>query len=90
VVVEGMLAGRPVIAARAGGLPEIIENGVSGILITPESPNELTEALRLVFSDAVAAATMAENGQGRARACFSDERMRREIEQNVGEILLAS
>jgi len=35
VVVEGMLARRPVIATRTGGVPEIIEDGVSGILITP-------------------------------------------------------
>jgi glycosyltransferase involved in cell wall biosynthesis len=90
VVVEGMLAGRPVIAARAGGVPEIIENGVSGILITPGSSNELAEALRRIFSDPVAAAKMAANGQGRARACFSDERMLREIAQHVSEISLVS
>ena len=90
VVVEGMLAGRPVIAAHAGGVPEIIENGVSGILITPGSSNELAEALRRIFSDPVAAAKMAANGQARARACFSDERMLREIAQHVSEISLVS
>jgi glycosyltransferase involved in cell wall biosynthesis len=90
VVVEGMLALRPVIATCAGGVPEIIENGVSGILITPGSPNELAEALRGVFSNPVAAAEMAANGQARALACFSDERMLREIEQHVSEISPAS
>jgi glycosyltransferase involved in cell wall biosynthesis len=90
VVVEGMLAGRPVIAARAGGVPEIIENGVSGILITPGSPDELAEALRRIFSNAVAAAEMAAKGQARALACFSDKRMLSEIEQHVSEISPAS
>ena len=90
VVVEGMLARRPVIATRAGGIPEIIENGVSGILITPGSPDELAEALRRIFSDPVAAAEMAANGQARALACFSDKRMLSEIEQHVSKIAFAS
>ena len=90
VIVEGMLAGRPVIATRAGGIPEIIEDGVSGILITPGSPDELAEALRRIFSDPVAAARMAASGQARALAFFSDERMLREIEQHVSETSLTS
>jgi glycosyltransferase involved in cell wall biosynthesis len=90
VVVEGMLARRPVIATRAGGIPEIIENGVSGILIAPGSPDELSEALRRIFSDPVAAAEMAANGHARALACFSDKRMLSEIDQHVREISLVS
>jgi len=86
VIVEAMLAGRPVIAAHAGGIPEIIENGVSGILITPGSPDELAAALRRIFSDPVAAAEMAANGQDRALARFSDKRMLSDIERHVSEI----
>lgn len=90
VVVEGMLARRPVIATRAGGVSEIIENGVNGILITPGSPDELAEALRRIFSDPVAAQKMAANGQGRALTCFSDKQMLGEIEQHVSEVAPAS
>lgn len=90
VVVEGMLARRPVIATRAGGVPEIIENGVSGILITLGSADALAEALRRVFSDPMATEEMAANGQARALACFSDKRMLSEIEQHVSEIAFAS
>jgi glycosyltransferase involved in cell wall biosynthesis len=90
VVVEGMLAGRPVIATRAGGIPEIIEDGVSGILITPGSPDELAAALLRIFSDRVEAARMAASGQERALALFSEARMLREIEQHVSEISLTS
>jgi glycosyltransferase involved in cell wall biosynthesis len=86
VVVEGMLARRPVIATRAGGIPEIIENGVSGILIAPGSPDELAEALRRVFSDSVAAVEMAANGQARALSCFSAKETLGEIEQHLREI----
>jgi glycosyltransferase involved in cell wall biosynthesis len=86
VIVEAMLAQRPVIAAHAGGIPEIIENGVSGILITPGDPDELAEALRRIFSDPVAAAEMAANAQQRARSHFSDKRMLSEIERHVSQI----
>jgi glycosyltransferase involved in cell wall biosynthesis len=85
VVVEGMLAGRPVITTRAGGVPEIIENGVSGILIAPGSPEELAEALRRILSDPVATTRMAASGQARALTLFSEARMLREIEQHVNE-----
>jgi glycosyltransferase involved in cell wall biosynthesis len=90
VVVEGMLARRPVIATRAGGTPEIIEDGVSGILTTPGSPDELAAALLRVFSDPVAAARMAANGQERALTLFSEARMLREIEQHVSDVSLIS
>jgi len=86
VVVEGMLARRPVIATRAGGIPEIIEDGVTGILIAPGSPDELAEALGRVFSGSGPAAEMAANGHARALANFNDKRMVREIEQHLREI----
>jgi glycosyltransferase involved in cell wall biosynthesis len=79
-----------VIASRAGGAPEIIEDGVSGILITPGSPDELAEALLRIFSDPLATARMAANGQARALTLFSEARMLNEIEQHVSETSLGS
>jgi glycosyltransferase involved in cell wall biosynthesis len=90
VVVEGMLAGRPVIATGAGGVPEIMEDGVSGILIAPGSPDELADALLRILSDPESAAQMAANGQARALALFSEARMLREIEQHISESSPAS
>jgi glycosyltransferase involved in cell wall biosynthesis len=90
VVVEGMLARRPVIASRAGGIPEIIEDGVTGILIAPGSPDELVGALRRVFPSSAAIAEMAANGQARALEGFSEKRMLREIEQHLREISAAA
>ncbi|MFN8455457.1 MAG: glycosyltransferase family 4 protein [Anaerolineae bacterium] len=48
--------GRPVIATRVGGLPEAVEEGRSGFLVSPESPPELAEAMvKLVNNPALAA-----------------------------------
>jgi glycosyltransferase involved in cell wall biosynthesis len=45
VVVEGLAAGCPVISTNAGGIPEIISDGVTGLLITPQDPHVLAEAI---------------------------------------------
>lgn len=45
VVLEGMAAGRPVVAARAGGLPEVVRNGDTGLLFDGDDPQQLLVSL---------------------------------------------
>ncbi|MDP8238762.1 MAG: glycosyltransferase family 4 protein [Candidatus Hatepunaea meridiana] len=49
VILEAMALSVPVIATNAGGVLEIIENGVSGILVEPENPQELANALERLY-----------------------------------------
>ena len=51
VCLEALAAGRPVIASRVGGLPEIITDGENGLLVEPGDPMMLRERLKLVMSD---------------------------------------
>jgi glycosyltransferase involved in cell wall biosynthesis len=51
VVIEAMAAGRPVIASRSGGIAEIIEDGVSGVLVEPADAEALAAALRRLIDD---------------------------------------
>ncbi|MGB9735985.1 MAG: glycosyltransferase [bacterium] len=44
-IIEAMAAGLPVIATNVGGIPEIITNGVNGILVPPENPQALADAI---------------------------------------------
>ena len=44
-VIEGMSCGKPVIATKVGGIPEIIEHGINGILIKPNDSCELAKAI---------------------------------------------
>jgi len=50
-VLEAMAWGRPVVASRVGGLPELVEDGVSGRLVTAGEAGELAEALRSLIGD---------------------------------------
>lgn len=92
VMIEGMLAGRPVIATAAGGALEIIENEVSGLLVTPGDSAALAAALQRLAQDADLRRRLAENGRHRARSQFSLAAMlagvRAEIVQVAGATAL--
>jgi len=50
VVLTAFHFGRPVIATRVGGMPEIVVEGETGLLVSPESPSELAEAVDRFFA----------------------------------------
>jgi len=51
VVIEAMAGGSPVVASNIGGIPEIVEDGVSGILVPPGDPDSLRRALADLLAD---------------------------------------
>ncbi|MFT4113472.1 glycosyltransferase family 4 protein [Silvibacterium sp.] len=75
VIVEGMLASRPVIATRAGGAVEIIRDGETGILVTPGHTTELQEAIKRLKTDSGFLNQLAQQGRQSALADFSVEKM---------------
>jgi glycosyltransferase involved in cell wall biosynthesis len=71
---EAMGLSRPVVATRTGGIPEVVEDGRTGLLVPPGDADGLAVALSRILKDREWAATLAEEGRRRA-ACFSVERM---------------
>lgn len=51
VVLEALHCGLPVIATSVGGLPDMIINGINGLLIKPDDPSELANAILLLLKD---------------------------------------
>lgn len=51
VLIEALAVGTPVIATRVGGVPEIVEDGVNGLLVPPGDPDALADAIRRFFAD---------------------------------------
>jgi len=71
VIVEGMLAQKPVIATRAGGAVEIIRDGETGLLVAPGSVLELRKSIESLFADPVRASSLALAGYASANKDFS-------------------
>ncbi len=70
VVVEAMFAGRPVIATSGGGIPEIVEDGVNGVLVPPGDADALAKLVLELLRDPVRAAALASTGRERALKRF--------------------
>jgi glycosyltransferase involved in cell wall biosynthesis len=86
VIVEGMLAGRPVIATRAGGVTEIVDDDTA-LLVPPNDAEALAAAVAALVRDPARAAAMAARGAARARAEFSVGAMVRGVEEAVRDLL---
>jgi len=67
-----MAHGKAVIASRVGGLPEVVEEGRTGWLVAPDSPDELAEAILVAASDRERLRAYGEASRERARAFASD------------------
>jgi glycosyltransferase involved in cell wall biosynthesis len=73
VVVEAMATGTPVIGSNVGGIPEIIENGVTGLLVPPGDEKSIEESLRWVLTHPEESAAMGIKARERAKEIFSAE-----------------
>lgn len=58
VVIEAMTCGVPVIASKRGGIPELIDDGITGILFDPDSPDDLAQALGTFIANPALSRTM--------------------------------
>jgi glycosyltransferase involved in cell wall biosynthesis len=74
-VLEAMGAGLPVVATAAGGTPDVVVDGETGLLVPPGDPVALAAALDRLVHEPVLRRTMGAAGQGRARVCFSAQQM---------------
>jgi glycosyltransferase involved in cell wall biosynthesis len=62
VLMEAMAAMKPIVASSVGGIPEMINNRINGMLVSPENSPELADACLQVLLDKNMAETMGRNG----------------------------
>jgi len=86
VVLEAMAAGRPVVAARSGGIVDLVEDGVTGRLVPPADPAALAEALSAMIADPGTAAAMGRRALDRVRL-FTASAVVGRIEELYGRVL---
>jgi L-malate glycosyltransferase len=70
---EAMALKKPVVASAAGGNPELVVDGESGLLVPPRDPAAMAEAVRRISTDASLAARLARGGRERVEKGFSSE-----------------
>jgi glycosyltransferase involved in cell wall biosynthesis len=86
-IIEAGAMARPVVASRLGGALELVEDGVTGRLVTPADPEALAEAVVAILRDRSAARAMGEAGYARARAHHDAATNARRIRDVYTEIL---
>jgi len=86
VLVEGMLAGRPVIATAGGGVGEIVRDGSTGVLVPPGDAVALARAVAALRADPARAAAMALAGREHARRDFGVSAMVRGVRAVLDEV----
>jgi glycosyltransferase involved in cell wall biosynthesis len=86
MIVEGMMAHRPVVASRAGGATEIIEDEANGALVPPGDPEALAKVLDDLLADPSGRTTLAKAGYEMALERFSLHSMLEGVDQQVTEV----
>lgn len=79
-LLESMAAGAPVVATKVGGNPEVVEDGVTGLLVPPRDPGALARAISLLLEDPPMALSLGRAGRQLVAERFSIERMVRQTE----------
>ncbi|MCS3904323.1 glycosyltransferase involved in cell wall biosynthesis [Methylohalomonas lacus] len=74
-LLEAMRASVPVVATRVGGIPEVLANGKSGILVLPGNAQKLAEAIAQIKQDPKQAALLAQEAENRVKDHYSSETM---------------
>ena len=81
VLIEAMELGLPIIASNVGGIPDVVVNNESGILVPEKDPVALADAIKRIESDPQYTASLLEGARNRIAECFTwDNITRRQIE----------
>jgi lipopolysaccharide heptosyltransferase II len=75
VIIEAQAAGVPVVATRVGGVVDIIDDGVDGILVSPSDPENMAEGIIKLLKDLELSQALAKNGRLKVLSQFTLEKM---------------
>jgi glycosyltransferase involved in cell wall biosynthesis len=73
-VIEAQASGRPVIVSRVGGLPEVVRDGETALIVDPRDPQRLADAILVLLNDPDLASRMGDAGRKHVRERYDIER----------------
>jgi len=86
-IIEAMIAGLPVVATRVGGIPELVEDNVTGFLVPPGGPKTLAKALQNLLDNSDLRHEMGRAGREKALREFNLDDMLRKTRQVYDQVL---
>jgi len=86
-LLEAMACGKPVVGTRIGGVSEVVEDGINGLLVEPGDVDGLTQALLALLRDPALRRRMGAAGRARAEQRFDQRRQVSEAERIYADIL---
>jgi glycogen synthase len=84
---EAMACETPVVASAVGGIVEVVEDGVTGLLVPPARPSELARAMAALLDDAPRARAMGQAGRRRVEGRFTWDRVAERTERVYAEAI---
>lgn len=87
VILEALAYGKPVVATKVGGVPEIIEDGKNGLLVEPANAKKLAEAIIWMLENPEKAKEMGEKGKKKVENFFPIDKMVKETERIYDKLL---
>ena len=90
VVLEAMAAGLPVVANEVGGVPEILDEGATGLMVMPRNPEALARAIQKVLTDEELRVRLGASARARVEASYTPAAYRRALVEFYQEVLEGS
>jgi glycosyltransferase involved in cell wall biosynthesis len=88
-LIEAMAAARPVVATRVGGVPDLVDHGVNGLLVRPGDVSAAAEAIVTLLGTPAGRRAMGEAGRRRVRDTHSVDRLVGDVERLYAELVAA-
>jgi glycosyltransferase involved in cell wall biosynthesis len=86
-LIEAMAAGRPVVATEVGGVPDLVEHGVNGVLGRAGDPSATAEAIAALLADPERRRVMGEAGRKRVRDAYTIDQLVSDMDRLYTELL---